>query len=59
MPLMVIERRTDYGFANNSAEELNWRGECAFFESVSCPHKGIFPKAHRLLGNAAITQYHS
>lgn len=51
---MVAERRRDYGFANNSAEELNQRGECAFFESVSCPHKGIIPKVHRLLRNAAI-----
>lgn len=54
MPLMAVERRKDYGFANNSAEELNQRGECAFFESVSCPHKGIIPKAYGLLGNAAI-----
>lgn len=51
---MVVERRGDYGFANNSAEELNRRGECAFFESVSCPRKGIIPKAHKLLGNSAI-----
>jgi len=53
MPLMGVERRKEYGFANNSAEELNRRRECAFFDSVSCPHKGIIPKAHGLLGNAA------
>lgn len=59
MPLRVVERRKGYGFANNSAEELNRRGECAAFESVSCPHKGIIPKAHELPGNAAVAEYHS
>lgn len=48
---VVVERRKDYGFANNSAEE--W-GECAFFESVFCPYEGIIPKAPALLGNSAM-----